>query len=230
MFKNLQAVILAGGKGSRLKALGRKIPKAMVPISGIPFINLLIKQLKKNGINKFLILTGYKKNLIIDYFKNRNNIKIFSGNVNWQTLTRIVKAKSKIDDFFLLMYCDNYLINYNLKKQIKFAKKNKSKVTFCLVKKKWGQKGTIISKNTKVYYKKGISSDYSEAGYILIDKKFFFKSISKFYKSDNKLSNYLGFLSKRFNLYGIDYNNKFLCIENKILLQKTKKYFKNKSI
>ena len=42
MFKNLQAVILAGGRGTRLGSLGNKIPKAMVNINGVPFIDLLI--------------------------------------------------------------------------------------------------------------------------------------------------------------------------------------------
>ena len=61
MRESLQAVILAGGKGTRLGKLGNKIPKAMVNINGEPFLNILISQLKKNGIKKFLILTGYKK-------------------------------------------------------------------------------------------------------------------------------------------------------------------------
>ena len=62
MLKDLQAVILAGGRGTRLGSLGDKIPKAMVNINGLPFIELLIQQLKVNGI-KILLLTGYKKTI-----------------------------------------------------------------------------------------------------------------------------------------------------------------------
>jgi D-glycero-D-manno-heptose 1,7-bisphosphate phosphatase len=57
MLKNLQAVILAGGKGTRLGKLGKKVPKAMVDIHGKPFLELIIEQLKKKGIKKFLVLT-----------------------------------------------------------------------------------------------------------------------------------------------------------------------------
>ncbi|MDB2363386.1 NTP transferase domain-containing protein, partial [Candidatus Pelagibacter bacterium] len=74
MLKDLQAVILAGGRGTRLGSLGDKIPKAMVNINGLPFIELLIQQLKVNGIKKFLILTGYKKKQLIDYYKKNSEI------------------------------------------------------------------------------------------------------------------------------------------------------------
>ena len=47
MSKELQAVILAGGKGTRLGSLGKKLPKAMIEINGEPFIEKLINQLKK---------------------------------------------------------------------------------------------------------------------------------------------------------------------------------------
>ena len=228
MNKNLQAVILAGGKGTRLGNLGKKVPKAMVDILGIPFVELLINQLKKKGIKNFLILTGYKKKFIISYFNKKKNIKIHSGNVNWQTLTRLIKAKPLINNLFLLMYCDNYLLNYNLKKQIQLIKKKKSKIVLSIVKKKTGQKGTVIFNNSKVHYKKGISTNYTEAGYILINKFFFFNGIKKINKRNKMLSNYLNFLSKRGDLFGMNYGNKYLCVENKKLLQKTRIYFKNK--
>ena len=117
MIRGLQAVILAGGRGTRLGSLGNKIPKAMVDINGIPFIELLINQLKKNSINKYLLLTGYKKDQLINHYKNNKDIFIIKGNNNWQTLTRIKKAEKFIkSNFFLLMYCDNFLVNFNLKK------------------------------------------------------------------------------------------------------------------
>ena len=61
MINNLQAVILAGGKGTRLLNLTKEMPKAMIDVNGRPFIEILINQLKKKGIKKFLILAGYKK-------------------------------------------------------------------------------------------------------------------------------------------------------------------------
>ena len=57
MHKNLQAVILAGGKGSRLRCITKKTPKAMVLVNKIPYLEILINQIKRNGIKKILILT-----------------------------------------------------------------------------------------------------------------------------------------------------------------------------
>lgn len=226
MRETIQAVILAGGKGTRLGKLGNKIPKAMVNINGKTFLEILISQLKKTGIKNFLILTGYKKEIILNNFQNNKNIQIHKGKTNWKILTRLFKAKKLIKQNFLLMYCDNYLINYNLTKQINLVKKKKSNIIFSIIQKKSGQKGTILEKKLKkIYYKKGIVSNLAEAGYMFVNKNFFFKNINE-EKNKKDLSDYLHFLSKRFDLYGINYKKKFLCVENQYLLNKTRKYFK----
>ena len=69
--KKIQAVILAGGKGQRLGNLGKRIPKALVRVNGNIFLDIIIKQLRKNKINNFLILTGYKKEQIISHYENK---------------------------------------------------------------------------------------------------------------------------------------------------------------
>lgn len=229
MLKQLQAVILAGGRGTRLGPLGKKLPKAMLDINGTPFMDILIKQLEKNGIKNFLILTGYKKKIIKEYYKKKNKIKIHCGDVNWSSLTRIVLAKKYIKNNFILMYCDNYLENYNLKKQIKIQKQKKSSLIFSVVKKKQKQKGSIIEKNHNIYYEKGISSKFTEAGYILTKKNFFFKDVKKFRKNTD-LSEYFNYLTLNYSAYGVYHNNKYQCIENIKLLKKTINYFKNKKI
>lgn len=53
------AVILAGGKGSRLKPLISDVPKPLANIAGEPFLFLLLKMLAANGIKKVVLLTGY---------------------------------------------------------------------------------------------------------------------------------------------------------------------------
>ena len=150
MRESLQAVILAGGKGTRLGKLGNKIPKAMVNIDGKPFLDILISQLKKTGIKKFLILTGYKKEIIINNFQNNKNIQIHKGKTNWKILTRLIKAKKLIKQNFLLMYCDNYLINYDLSKQINLVKKKKIYYyIFNNSKKSWSKRNYFRKKTKK---------------------------------------------------------------------------------
>jgi len=66
-----QALILAGGRGTRLKRLTRKIPKPMLLVNGNPFITYLIHNLQQQGIKKILISTGYKANYIESFFSNQ---------------------------------------------------------------------------------------------------------------------------------------------------------------
>lgn len=73
-----KAVILAGGKGSRLGSIVENTPKPMLEVAGKPFIFYLIRQLSAYSIKEIYILTGYKSNVFEKYIKNLNfqNIKI----------------------------------------------------------------------------------------------------------------------------------------------------------
>ena len=105
-----QAVILAGGKGRRLRPLTEKIPKPLVKINGIPFCDYLLNSLVKVGIKKILFLIGYKGNLIKDRYINLNGLKtLFSFSPeDTDTGKRIIEAYDMLDDNFLLIYADNY--------------------------------------------------------------------------------------------------------------------------
>lgn len=124
-----QAVILAGGRGSRLRPFTDTNPKPMVPINGRPFLEYLIEMLKENGIQEVVLLVGYLPEKIQEYFGNGSKfgIKIKysytsfedkSGNEN-ESGIRIKNAEHLLDDKFLLMYCDNYW-PVNLKKMTDF--------------------------------------------------------------------------------------------------------------
>jgi len=105
-----QAVILAGGKGKRLRPLTEKIPKPLVKINGIPFCDYLLNSLVKVGIKKILFLIGYKGNLIKDRYTNLNGLNTtFSfSHEDINTGKRILDACNMLDDNFLLTYADNY--------------------------------------------------------------------------------------------------------------------------
>jgi mannose-1-phosphate guanylyltransferase len=64
----VQAVILAGGFGKRLKPLTDNIPKPMINVGGVSILERQILFLKKRGVRDFVICVGYKKEAIIDYF------------------------------------------------------------------------------------------------------------------------------------------------------------------
>ena len=107
-----QAVILAGGLGTRLKPFTENAPKPMFPIHGKPFIEYLLNQVKEFEINDVLILLGYMPEVIMDYFGDGKrfviNIKYHVTSVDNETALRLMMAENELQDEFLLMYCDNY--------------------------------------------------------------------------------------------------------------------------
>ena len=111
MSRNIdQAVILAGGRGERLIPLTDSMPKPMAPINGVPFLDYLIYSIVQAGIKNILILLGYKADVIVDRYNSMRDISIeFSyGSVNDQTGKRVLNAYDQLDDYFLLLYGDNY--------------------------------------------------------------------------------------------------------------------------
>ena len=107
-----QAVILAGGLGTRLRPITDKIPKPMIQFHGKPFLEYLIELLKEQGIEEIILLLGYLSEKVVEYFGDGDKfgIKILYSisPVEDDTGLRIFKAKDIIKDEFLLLYCDNY--------------------------------------------------------------------------------------------------------------------------
>ena len=65
-----EAIILAGGLGTRLRSVISDKPKCMALVAGKPFLHYLIEFLKKNGIEIFIFSVGYMHEMIEDYLKN----------------------------------------------------------------------------------------------------------------------------------------------------------------
>jgi D-glycero-alpha-D-manno-heptose 1-phosphate guanylyltransferase len=65
-----QAIILAGGLGTRLRSAVPDLPKCMAPVAGKPFLEHVIDYFLLQGINEFIFAVGYKSELIIDFVKS----------------------------------------------------------------------------------------------------------------------------------------------------------------
>jgi histidinol-phosphate phosphatase family protein len=107
-----QAVILAGGRGTRLRPLTDTRPKAMIEIEGKPFLEYLIEMIRAQGFERVVLLLGYLSEVVQNYFDDgrRWGVKIeYSVTaVENETGRRIKLAEPLLDPCFLLMYCDNY--------------------------------------------------------------------------------------------------------------------------
>ncbi|SHE95303.1 HAD-IIIA family hydrolase [Schwartzia succinivorans] len=107
-----QAVILAGGLGTRLRPFTNEHPKPMYRFNNKPFIEYLVEQVKSFGIKKIVILLGYKAQEIQDYLGDGSRygltIEYSVTPVEYETGNRLLEIRDLLDDRFLLMYCDNY--------------------------------------------------------------------------------------------------------------------------
>jgi D-glycero-alpha-D-manno-heptose 1-phosphate guanylyltransferase len=63
-----EAIILAGGMGTRLRQIVSNVPKPMAPIGGKPFLHHILKWLSKYDLKKVIISAGYKSDFIVKYF------------------------------------------------------------------------------------------------------------------------------------------------------------------
>ena len=72
----MQAVIMAGGKGTRLRAITNdEIPKPMVPIAGKPILQWQIETLRRSGVTDILLITGYLGEKIEAFFRGRRRFR-----------------------------------------------------------------------------------------------------------------------------------------------------------
>lgn len=124
----MKAVILAGGKGTRLRPFTSILPKALLPLKERPILEHIILYLKKHGITEIIISIGYLGYQIKNYFGNGSDLGVKITYVEEKeslgTAGCLNLMKDKLDDTFILMGGDN-ITNLNLKDFIKFHKEKK---------------------------------------------------------------------------------------------------------
>ena len=99
-----QAVILAGGRGTRLAPLTDTCPKPMIQFHGKPFLEYLIEMLKEQGFRRILLLLGYLPEVIQEYFGDGSrwgvSIEYSISPVEDDTGLRVKLAQPKIEPVF----------------------------------------------------------------------------------------------------------------------------------
>ena len=110
----MKAVILAAGEGKRLRPFTETLPKVMLPVANKPVLEYVFDAVKKSGINEIIVIVGYKKEVIMEHFKNYKGPKISYVTQDKQlgTAHALLQAKSKIKETFIVLSGDN-IINQN---------------------------------------------------------------------------------------------------------------------
>jgi NDP-sugar pyrophosphorylase family protein len=165
----MKAIILAGGRGKRLRPVTDYVPKPLVPINNIPIIEWQIKYLKKFGVNEVIICTGYKQEMIENYLsmkKTGMRIKFSVEKSPLGTGGAIKKAGKMIQDTSFFVINGDIITNIDLKKLS--AKQNS--IASVELRTKFGILETANDKITKFKEKKEISDLWMNAGIYHLQK------------------------------------------------------------
>lgn len=222
----MKVVILAGGLGTRLSEYTKTIPKPMVKIKGKPLIYYVMKSYVKYGFKDFIIALGYKGNIIKKYFKKNNfkwKIKLVDTGLKTMTGGRLKRlSKFLTSDTFMMTYGDG-VSNVNLKRLVKFHKKNKKLITLTSVRPP-ARFGVIkIMKGGKVSYfkeKSKVDEGWINGGFFVIEPKFL-----KYIRNDKTFleKEPLEKACKKKQLMAFKHNGFWQCVDSKRDLEKLKK-------
>lgn len=178
--KTSKAVILAGGRGFRMNPLTEVIPKALIPIDGVPILLHQLRQLERLGVKEVLILTGYLADSIEKFCNTLSLslvIKCVPSNPSNSPAERLIYSREEIGDHFLLIYCDNLVKS---DEKIMQLLTSKGVMTFLIEPR---EEGNIqIRNNNRAVYNSGKRSSnykYVEIGNINIQSNYFFEILEE---------------------------------------------------
>lgn len=130
----MKAILVAGGRGERLRPYTDKVPKPMLKVKGKPILEHLVDLLKRNGINEFVFALCYLPKTITSYFGDGSK---FGIHINYTfedektplgTAGAILPAKKYINGTFIISYAD-ILRELDVKDMIRYHKNKKSFTT-----------------------------------------------------------------------------------------------------
>ncbi|MDY6892749.1 MAG: bifunctional sugar-1-phosphate nucleotidylyltransferase/acetyltransferase [Chloroflexota bacterium] len=108
-----QAIILAAGEGQRLRPFTATRPKVMIPIANKPMLRYVVEAVAANGIRKILMVVGYKKEQVINYFGAGEQFNVGIDYVEQKqqlgTAHALKQAKGKVNGKFLILSGDNII-------------------------------------------------------------------------------------------------------------------------
>ena len=181
----MKVILLAGGFGTRLSEYTKTVPKPMIDIGGKPMLLYIMKHYAKHGFKDFYIALGYKGEIVKNFYSKRFfdwNINLIETGKNTMTGGRLKRLKKYIGkETFMMTYGDG-LSNVNLKKLLKFHKKNKKLATLTAVRPP-ARFGVLKLNGQYVSYfkeKSKLDEGWINGGFFVMEPEFL-----KFIKNDN---------------------------------------------
>jgi mannose-1-phosphate guanylyltransferase / phosphomannomutase len=178
---DMQAVIMAGGFGTRLRPLTCNIPKPMTPLLNKPIIEHNINLLKQHGITNLVLILFHQAEFIKNYFKDGSafgvKIDYVKPDADYGTAGAVYKANEYINDRFIILSGD-VVTDFDLTKAIHYHTKKKSFATIVLTRVKnplqFGIVLTDTGGNITRFYEKPtwseVFSDTINTGIYILEK------------------------------------------------------------
>jgi len=174
-----QAVILAGGLGTRLRPYTLLLPKPMLPVGPRPILEHIILWLKKNGITEIIVTTGYLGKTIQEYFgagKDWGVKIVYAASPHPLGIAGQLKsAESKLRGRFVCVYGDA-ILEMDLKKLIQFHSGHSALATVALMKYSTNLKYGFLETNGSglitEWREKPVISGYINVGCYVMEKGF----------------------------------------------------------
>lgn len=130
----IKAVLMAGGKGSRIRPLTLSRPKPLIPVANRPMIEYIVEKIRNSGYNELVVTLSYLKNQIKTLLKkdySDMNIKYSVEETPLGTAGGVKKASKYLNDTFFVLSGD-VLVDVDLNKLLNFHKKNNALATMVL--------------------------------------------------------------------------------------------------
>jgi len=166
----MKAIILAGGRGKRLKQVTDYVPKPLIPLDNIPIIEWQIRYLKKFGIKDIIICTGYKTEQIENYLHVKNNlgvkIRFSKEKLPLGTGGAIKQAARFINEKSFIVINGDIITNIDIKK----LKQKQNSIAAIPLKTKFGIMSIKNDKLISFSEKKEISELWMNAGIYHLSK------------------------------------------------------------
>lgn len=166
----MDAIILAGGKGTRLKPLTDYVPKPLIPINNKPIIEWQIRYLKKFGVKDIVICTGYKSKQIEDYLERKDNfgvkIRFSVEKKPLGTGGAIKKAAKMIRGRSFLVLNGDIITNIDIRQMYK----KKNSIALVELKTRYGTVTIHDDKITEFREKKSVPNVWMNAGIYHLDR------------------------------------------------------------
>ncbi|EOJ1573993.1 nucleotidyltransferase family protein [Campylobacter jejuni] len=159
----MQAIILCGGLGTRLKSVIKDIPKPMAPINNKPFLEFIFEYLKKQGIKEVILAVSYKYEVIKGYFKD----EFLDIKIKYSIEKELLGTGGAIKEALKFIKNEAYVLNGDTFFDIDLSKLKLDESKICLALKQMNdfdrygtvnidEQGFVISFEEKIFKNEGL--------------------------------------------------------------------------